>query len=202
MRRFAPTKCVRCARRRRRRIGASVAHMIRTYPQGFAQLLPKEGACVTGLAFVSPVLHDGEPELPSASEKQPPRGCFPAQRNPVSSHPLCPMSSVSDSVNSRCCTKCDGLCRNSISRHFCRDRCLKSWISPLFFSLHWFLTIFRKWGGRKAVPSLAPPLRRIISYAQLRNIRSGFCQNRGLFIPLYYIYNARFENVKRKSEIF
>ena len=57
---------------RRRRIGASVAHMIRTYPQGFAQLLPKQGACVTGLAFVSPVLHDGEPELPSASKKQPP----------------------------------------------------------------------------------------------------------------------------------
>ena len=120
----------------------------------------------------------------------------------MTSHPLCPMSSVSDSVNSRCCTKCDGLCRNSVSRHFCRDRCLKSWISPLFFSLHWFLTIFRKWGGRKAVPSLAPPLHRFISYAQLRNIGSGFCQNRGLFIPLYYIHNGRFENVKRKSEIF
>ena len=71
-----------------------------------------------------------------------------------------------------------------------------------FFQFALILTIYRKWGGRKAVPSLAPPLRRIISYAQLRNIGSGFCQNRGLFMALYYIYNGRFENVKRKSEIF
>ena len=61
---------------------------------------------------------------------------------------------------------------------------------------------FPEMGREKSGTFLAPPLRRIISYAQLRNIGSGFCQNRGLFMALYYIYNARFENVKRKSEIF
>ena len=61
---------------------------------------------------------------------------------------------------------------------------------------------FPEMGREKSGTFLAPPLHKVISYAHLRNIWSGFCQNRGLFIPLYYIHNARFENVKRKSEIF
>lgn len=37
----------------------------RTYPQGFAQLLSVEGACVTGLPLMSPVLHYVVPQPPS-----------------------------------------------------------------------------------------------------------------------------------------
>ena len=37
----------------------------RTYPQGSAQLLPEEGAYVTGFTFVSPIVHAEEPKPPS-----------------------------------------------------------------------------------------------------------------------------------------
>jgi hypothetical protein len=64
--------------RRRRRIadfrrksealkGPNLTHKYKVHllgvPQGSAQLLSEKGACVTGLTFVSPVLHDGVSEL-------------------------------------------------------------------------------------------------------------------------------------------
>ena len=50
------------------------AQNLRTYPQGSAQLLPGEGAYVTGFTFVLPVLHDEEPEPPSSGRQKPCRG--------------------------------------------------------------------------------------------------------------------------------
>jgi len=60
---------------------AVFSYMVRTYPQGFAQLLSVKGACVTGLASASPVLYDEEPEPPSSGRspaQEPRRNQFPA----------------------------------------------------------------------------------------------------------------------------
>ena len=85
----------------------------------------------------------------SEEKAAPHEAAFSPQRNPVPSHPLCPMSSVSAWSTAAAVPKYDGARHTWVSRHFCRDR----WWSPgflcYFFSLHWFSTFFRKrWGGK------------------------------------------------------
>ena len=70
---IAPSNHVRCARRRRRRIGASglslkrFGPILRASPSSFLRKEPY----VTGFTFVSPVLHDEEPEPPSTGRGAP-----------------------------------------------------------------------------------------------------------------------------------
>ena len=72
--------------------------MVRTYPQGFAQLLSVKGACVTGLASASPVLHDEEPEPPSPGRS--PTQETLRQQFPAAMLHYCPMSDGKLSANS------------------------------------------------------------------------------------------------------
>ena len=115
-----------------------------TYPQGSAQLLPEEGAWPFGMC------RSVIPFMKAKSSLT--RSCFFIAKKPGAFPSPMPNEFGVCMVYGRCCTRCDGARQAWVSRHFCRDRCLKSWISLLFFSLHCFLTISGKWWGRKAVP--------------------------------------------------
>ena len=89
----------------------------------------------------------------------PHEAAFSPQRNPVPSHPLCPMSSVSAWSTAAAVPKYDGARHTRVSRHFCIGGAdLESWVHCV---VHIFYPFGPNWmEGNKGIPAYPkyPPL--------------------------------------------
>ena len=76
----------------------------------------------------------------------------PPQRNPVPSHPLCPMSSVSAWSTAAAVPKYDSARHTRVSRHFCICGAdLESWVHCV---VHIFYPFWPNWmEGNKGIPA-------------------------------------------------
>jgi len=122
------------------------------------------------------------------------RSCFSPQRNPLPSHPLCPMSSVSAWSTAAAVLWHDGARQAGFSRHFCHDR----WRNPGFLCCFPFYLIRE---GVKAVNPWTPALHTCIPYGHLGNLWMVSFHSAGLSHPstLFNRKNRVFVNVKMKN---
>ena len=88
----------------------------------------------------------------SEEKAAPHEAAFSPQRNPVPSHPLCPMSSVSAWSTAAAVPKYDGARHTRVSRHFCICGAdLESWVHCV---VHIFYPFWPNWmEGNKGIPA-------------------------------------------------
>ena len=127
----------------------------------------------------------------------PHEAAFSPQRNPVPSHPLCPMSSVSAWSTAAAVrgTTARAIHESPVISAEIDDEVLD--FSAVFPVDTEFLPFSGKVEGERRYHLLISPAPSFHFLCALGNIRSRFLQNRGPFMSLYYISNGRSSFLKR-----
>ena len=105
-------------------------------------------------------------------------------------------------VYGRCCTEVRRRAPYMSLPSFLPRQMMKSWISLLFFQFTLIFYLFPEKVREKAVPFLLSITPQNHFLCALGNIWSDFLQNRGPFMPLYYISNGRSSFLKRRGKFF